>query len=673
MRLRFVMSLCAALIANLDDCILAQENDSLLVLDNFEELQNGVGGYRNGFSKSPSSTICRRVRRDHEQGHCFRIKAERTKEGFCGAWIHLHNFRDTRPEFLDASQWKYLTFCIRGDSPAGDVNIRLADEEWIRKEDAITIGPASKCLELPIGTQWQEVAIPLADLQKLDLKRLGALSFEFSKPGNFTIWVDDLCLKQSLNDDIPETPIDAVRVAHAAPQRAMWVWSTESIINDPLQTDQLLKSCESERIGHLWIQLPYRIESRVPASELQGPTSASMQRNSNTEAWVRVQNADRLRAFILQAHRQRIEVHALDGSPEFAVRSGHTIPLAVVDAVVEFNSLCKQTERFDGVHFDNEPYLLLGWSNRALREEIIHDLLSLNVACQEKARSAGLKFGVDVPFWWNALDSETGEAAGVVTFQGSRKAATHHCIDQLDNVGIMNYRDQADGADGMLAHGIDILEYADDAAHALVFMGVETFRYEPQPVWFALGLQNSEFAIALKDRGRHLALLSRLHGLRLHQLRTGNLVHIGVELPGLSATVEERQQAESAIRILAREFGHFSGGEDDQSLLAIACEEAERSPEWQDWSLRPIHDAGAGATFSGFVTTRLMPSKVTFADDSMATFIDETNFAEETFGRYSSYSGLAIHSWESYRQKLPNLADSLSRSSSSRLFQLRYR
>ncbi len=654
MRLRFVMSLCATLILNLDGYTLAQANNSLLVLDNFEDLQNNVGGYRNGFSKSPSSAICRRVQLDRETGHCFRIKAERVAEGFCGAWIHLHNFRDTRPEFLDASKWKYLTFRIRSDSPAVDVNVRLADEEWIRKEDAVTIGPVSKWLEQPIGPQWQEVAIPLTELRKLDLKRLGALSFEFPKPGTFTFWVDDLCLKQSLKSDIPETPVSRALVDHpvarVAPKRAMWVWSTEAIINDPLQTEHLLKSCESERIGHLWIQLPYRIETRVA-----------------------IQNPGRLRAFIQKAHRQRIEVHALDGSPEFAVRRGHDIPLAVFDAVVDFNSLCKPVERFDGVHFDNEPYLLLGWSNRALREEIIHDLLTLNVACQQKARIAGLKFGVDVPFWWNAHDAETGEAADAVTFHGSRKAATFHCIDHLDNVGIMNYRDQADGADGMLAHGIDILKYADDAAHASVFMGVETFRYEPQPVWFSLGLPESEFSSALHDRAAHLANLSRIRGLRLHQLRTDNLVHIGVELPGPSATVDESRQAENAIRILAREFGHFSDGADDQSLLAIAREETERSAEWQDWALKPIHDAGAGATFSGFVTTRLMPSKVTFADDSMATFSDETNFAEETFGRYSSYAGLAIHSWESFRKKLLDRPDRLSRRSSFSPIQFHYR
>ncbi len=237
----------------------------------------------------------------------------------------------------------------------------------------------------------------------------------------------------------------------------------------------------------------------------------------------------------------------------------------------------------------------------------------------------------------------------------------------------MNYRDQADGADGMLAHGLDILKYGDKRAHASVFMGVETFRYEPQPVWFSLGLPESEFATTLADRARHLAGLSRLHGLRLYRLHTADHVHVGIELSPADATDERIQHAEAAIRILAREFGHYSGGATDQQLLATTCEEVERSTEWTDWSLRPIHDSVAGVSFSGFVTTRLMPSKVTFADDSIASFIAEIDFAEQTFGRFRSYGGLAIHSWESYGSKLSRQRDVLLRQSRIGRLSIRHR
>jgi hypothetical protein len=425
-------------------------------------------------------------------------------------------------------------------------NVRLADEIWIRKEDAVTIGPLSRWTQDGDSKNWREVIIPLTEVEKIDLKRLGALSFEFQSPGNFTLWIDDLCLKQTAEATTPEPSALATPEVRKLPNRAMWVWTTDAIIRDTRETGHLLEACRAERITHLWMQLPYKVEST--GSEQTSRTS------------VRIQSADHLRAFIRKSHHQGIEIHALDGSPEFAIQSGHAIPLAVIDAVANFNSTSKPAERFDGIHFDNEPYLLLGWGNTGLREEILHDLLTLNLECQHKARKAGLTFGVDVPFWWNALDAEAGEAAGAVTFQGSRKAATFHCIDHLDNVGIMNYRDQADGADGILAHGLDILKYGDETAHSSVFMGVETFRYKPQPFWFALGLPESEFVAALTDRAQLLAGLSRLHGLRLYRLRTAGHVHVGIELPPPDATSEQIQLTEAAIRILAREFGHYSGG-----------------------------------------------------------------------------------------------------------------
>ena len=214
-----------------------------------------------------------------------------------------------------------------------------------------------------------------------------------------------------------------------------------------------------------------------------------------------------IRSFLKEAHRRDIQVHALDGYPEFALRENHAVPLAVVDEIARFNSQGEKEERFDGVHLDNEPYLILAWQDPARRERILHDFLSLNVECQRRARAAGLEYGIDIPFWWNAFSAD-GEASGTVTFRGERKPASFHCIDLLDNVGIMNYRDAADGADGMIAHGRDLLRYADSVNKADIFMGIETFQYDPQPVWFVLGLTGERFRKALNDRGHDFSVLS---------------------------------------------------------------------------------------------------------------------------------------------------------------------
>lgn len=159
---RIVLLLGATMTALLDAPSVTRANDAVRLLDSFENLQNSAGGYRNGFAKSPSTSVCRRVPHENALGHCLRIRARRSDSGFCGAWIHLHNFRADEPEFVDASDWKYLSFRIRTESTVSGINVRLADEKWIRKEDAVTIGPISRWAENQISSNWQNVAIPLS-------------------------------------------------------------------------------------------------------------------------------------------------------------------------------------------------------------------------------------------------------------------------------------------------------------------------------------------------------------------------------------------------------------------------------------------------------------------------------------------------------------------------------
>ena len=92
------------------------------------------------------------------------------------------------------------------------------------------------------------------------------------------------------------------------------------------------------------------------------------------------------RRFLAEDHQARIQVHTLDGYPEFALKPQHGVPLlAVVDAVIVFNRESPAEQRFDGIHFDNEPYLLLGWKDRLRREQILREFLELNVECQRPA------------------------------------------------------------------------------------------------------------------------------------------------------------------------------------------------------------------------------------------------------------------------------------------------
>ena len=98
----------------------------------------------------------------------------------------------------------------------------------------------------------------------------------------------------------------------------------------------------------------------------------------------------------------------------------------------------------------------------------------MSVQCQQKCTNGNIVFGVDILFWFNAPDPNTGESMGIVTFKGVRKSLDKFCIDFFDNVGIMNYRDNVYGMDSMLYHGQDILDYATSVDKRNVLMGLET-------------------------------------------------------------------------------------------------------------------------------------------------------------------------------------------------------
>lgn len=608
-----------------------------LVLDDFQELQNTCGGYRNAFYRSPSHAEAGRFSTEPGGNRCLKIEGNRQDAGFCGAWVHLFDMRQKRRLSTDLTPWQWLSFRVRGETGGETFDVRVADERWARKEDALTVGPVTDWLTQGVTREWQIVHIPLDDLRRLDRSRLASMSFSFSEPGSHTIYIDDLTVSQHLNVATHDSsPVEPQPTVPPRP-KAMWIWSTSQLVEDPAECKRLFAACEQHGINLLWIQVPYDLDRQTETVSCQ------------------IRKQQGLRRFLADAHAHGIAVHALDGSPEFSVKHRHAIPLAVIDAVVDFNADATTEQRFDGVHFDNEPYLLLGWSNAKQREEILADLMTLNVECQRRCRNSLLEFGVDIPFWWAAPDEESGETIGSVTFRGERKSAAFHCIDQLDNVGIMNYRDRADGADGILAHGLPLLEYAEQLSDAAVFMGIETFRYEPQAVWFVVGLPENAFQAALNDRGRDYYDISREAGLRLFRLDDGGHVHVGVEFPD---DVARQHVASDIAAKLALRFGHFSDGLHDAERSERARDTVERSQEWTDFSPRRIIDTESSLAFPGFVATRLMASKVTFADNPTSEIIEETSFAEETFGRYRSYRGFAIHSWESFRRKLqPELAE----------------
>ena len=419
--------------------------------------------------------------------------------------------------------------------------------------------------------------------------------------------------------------------AQSKPARALWLWSPGPALTDAAARMALFDLLEREGIGRVWAQIGLE----------PGPGPAP-----------RVRYQAEWRSLLADAHRRHVRIEALDGDPSYALQAYHHITLRVVDALLAFNRAAGPTEQFDGLHLDIEPYLLIPWRFRLARETILHEYLDLMIECRRRLYEfPGMQFGADIPYWWQSTDDRTGRPIADVAFDGTRKAASAHLIDRVDNVGIMNYRNAADGGDGLIAHGTDLLVYADQAKAARIWMGVETTRSAPSPVWFAIGLPSAEVDRLLERPGTGIGRDNRFGSYRVRVFDDGLNSHIGLSIPEADR-VRPTVPFVEALATLAAKFGVLSTPA-GAGRAAVAQEQAVRGfshdREWENPELRPIVDPSTRRSYPGIVATGVMLPKLTFAGLSKAAMQKELALAEQAFSRHASYAGIAIHDYEGYR------------------------
>ncbi|MBI4373247.1 MAG: hypothetical protein HY542_00060 [Deltaproteobacteria bacterium] len=227
----------------------------------------------------------------------------------------------------------------------------------------------------------------------------------------------------------------------------MWLWETEKILTSDEERQTLLGFCKTEGITDLFVQIPYEAESSA--------------------AWKIRWNPLPFRRLNRELQAAGIRVHALDGDPRYALEEYHGRLLALIDRIAEYNKSVPQEERFAGIRYDNEPYLLPNFGG-VRKEAVLRQYLSLLEKSQVLTQKAGLEFGVDIPFWFDGRNEFFEPSAAV----GGRPMS-ELIIDRVDTIGIMDYRTQAYGADGVIAHGADELAYASRRGKK-VFVGLET-------------------------------------------------------------------------------------------------------------------------------------------------------------------------------------------------------
>lgn len=373
------------------------------------------------------------------------------------------------------------------------------------------------------------------------------------------------------------------------PPRAIWLWDTAPLLDDAGARRDFFAFSERHRIGIVWAQIATRADGDGR----------------------RVDNAAGWKVFVAEARRRDIKVHALDGDPHYVMRDQHPLALSIVKAVVAYNAAAAANERFDGIHFDNEPYVLLDWRVPQLRERLLADYLDLNTRAAAMAHEGGLAYGVDVPFWWPAMPQ---------------------LLRIVDNLGIMDYRTTAAGPDGIVAHATDTLREADKLGQARVHVGVETSVARGDYL-FLVDVPREAIDAAIGSRTPAAALLDR-HRARL--VDAGAVVHVGVESAG----------GEEALAGIARAFDLTARVKPDQ---ATAAAQAAFTDEGEWFDVRPRTVRAGSETFAAAAVTLTTPPRVTFAGRPLSDVNRELEQAETAFAGYRGYAGMAIHDYQAFR------------------------
>jgi hypothetical protein len=241
---------------------------------------------------------------------------------------------------------------------------------------------------------------------------------------------------------------------------AMWDWSYKSAI-DASQRAELIAFCQKNGIQRIFLQISYAFVTS---------------KNGTVECTIH--NPKEAREFLADAHKAGLKIDAMDGASNFALKPWHPYVLSQVDSIIAFNKAGKPNERYDGIHYDIEPYTLKEFRT-GQKESISLQYLELMSKIAAKMKKSGMYFGIAIPFWLEQ-PGDDGKINVVVTWNKQEKPLSYHLLDIVDEIAIMDYRTQAEGDNGTIRHAKDEIAYA-DKVQKKVWVGLETSEVRGDP------------------------------------------------------------------------------------------------------------------------------------------------------------------------------------------------
>jgi hypothetical protein len=281
----------------------------------------------------------------------------------------------------------------------------------------------------------------------------------------------------------------AAPAAEPAGPRAIWTWEGESyaMLESEGEAAQGIAFLKAKSVGTIYLY-------------------ADAWRGRN----LIVSQPERYRRLLRRMHGAGLKVYALLGSgylhTERYVLPRHRMDaVAMLKRVLDYNAQAAPEERFDGINLDIEPHILAEWSTRKM--ELLAGFVELSDALMRVKAQSGqtLPMGPAIPFWLDGIPLE---------WQGKRKPVSQHVQDIYDYVALMDYRDHAEGGDGLVSHAMDELAYG-EAIGRPVLIGIETAPNEIRKVSFH-HLGEAELERELAATSRSVGAMRAFGGYVIH-------------------------------------------------------------------------------------------------------------------------------------------------------------
>jgi hypothetical protein len=285
----------------------------------------------------------------------------------------------------------------------------------------------------------------------------------------------------------------AAPCARAAADRAVWIWEKESYA--------MLESRSAAK-------------DAIAFFKARGINTIYLYADSFRGRNLLTRKPRLYRALIRRLRKENIRTYALLGSAylnteEYVLPPRHPDALAMLKRVLDYNAREKEGDRFDGVNLDIEPHILDQWKDR--KHALLLEFLSMGRKLMDLKKAYGLELAIGpaVPFWLDGITLE---------WEGRVKPVSEHAADVYDYLALMDYRDRAEGRDGIIAHAALELKYAAGIGRKVI-IGVETGKNEIRKVSFNhLKAADMERELALAEKA--FASEPAFAGFVIHHYRT---------------------------------------------------------------------------------------------------------------------------------------------------------